>query len=62
MAKYTSAKWYRPNGTCIDGVGIIPDYTIELESLYDDNGNVVGVNDSQYLKAIEVIKNLKQES
>lgn len=29
MVKYTSAKWLRPNGECIDGVGIEPDYIVE---------------------------------
>ena len=28
MAKYTTAKWLTPNGKCIDGVGITPDYEI----------------------------------
>lgn len=58
MAKFTSAKWYRPNGSCIDGVGLIPDYVIDLETIYDENDNAVGLNDTQYLKAIEVIKTL----
>ncbi len=58
MAKFTSAKWYRPNGSCIDGVGLIPDYVIDLESVYDENGNVIGINDSQYSKALEIIKSL----
>ena len=31
MVKYTSAKWLTPNGECIDGFGIKPDYEIEKE-------------------------------
>lgn len=57
-AKYTSAKWYRPNEFCVDGVGITPDYEIKLEYTYDENGNINGVVDTQLNKAIEVIKNL----
>ena len=39
IVKYTSAKWLRPNGDCIDEEGIIPDYeiglTIEDKTIYD---------------------------
>ncbi len=35
MIKYTSAKWLRPNGECIDEVGIVPDYDIDLR--YEEN-------------------------
>lgn len=28
MVKYTSAKWLTPNGNCIDGTGIIPEYIV----------------------------------
>ncbi len=28
--KYTSAKWLTPNGTCIDGIGIMPDYEVNI--------------------------------
>lgn len=31
MYKYTSAKWLRPNGDCIDEVGIAPDIVVELD-------------------------------
>ena len=40
MVKYTTAKWLRPNGDCIDGLGLQPDYEIKLEKgedgLYHD--------------------------
>ena len=50
MAKYTSAKWLRPSGDCVDGKGLIPDYEVvvsEEESTTDV--------DIQLNKAIEVI-------
>lgn len=46
MFKYTIAKWLRPNGECIDEVGIIPDYEIENASEVDN----------QLLKAIELLE------
>lgn len=55
MAKYTSAKWFRPNDTCIDGKGIIPDYTVEIEYTYDEEGNKTSIIDTQLNKAIEII-------
>lgn len=36
ILKYTSAKWLRPNGECVDGVGILPDYEIELSTQTDN--------------------------
>lgn len=50
MMKYTSAKWLRPNGECIDEIGIKPDYEIEIE--YKDNT----IYDKQLDKAIELLK------
>lgn len=29
MIKFTSAKWLRPNGECVDGIGITPDYEVK---------------------------------
>lgn len=55
MAKYTSAKWLRPNGSCIDGVGLIPDYIANMTYTYDDTGVINGQIDSQLNKAIEII-------
>lgn len=43
--KMTTAKWLTPNGTCIDGVGIVPDYIVAETSAQLDkaleilNGN-----------------------
>ena len=54
-AKYTSAKWLRPNGDCIDTIGISPDVEASLSYEYDENGNEIATIDSQLKKAIEVI-------
>lgn len=53
MAKYTTAKWLTPNGKCIDGVGITPDYEIDLD--VDENNQTIV--DTQLNKAIEILKN-----
>ena len=55
MAKYTSARWLRPNGQCIDGIGLVPDYPVQKEDLYDEAGNYI---DNQLQKAIEVLSAL----
>lgn len=46
MLKYTIAKWLRPNGECVEGVGLKPDYVIE---------NLVS-NDKQLEKALDLLK------
>ena len=46
--KYTSARWLTPIGICIDGVGLIPDYTVN----YEDTDTY----DTQLLKAIELLQ------
>lgn len=48
MVKYTSARWLTPNGNCIDGTGIIPEYII--------NEDINTVIDEQLNKALEVAK------
>lgn len=30
MVKYTTARWLRPNGECIDGTGITPDFDVDI--------------------------------
>jgi len=50
MVKYTIGKWYRPNGECIDEIGITPDYEVDIE--YKDNT----IYDKQYDKALELLK------
>lgn len=49
IVKYTSAKWLRPNGECIDEVGIEPDYEV---SLIVENNTIY---DKQLDKAIELL-------
>lgn len=52
MVKYTSAKWLRPNGECVDGVGITPDYsTIDKVN----NNQSIPTSDAMIAKAIEVL-------
>ena len=50
MVKYTTARWLRPNNECIDNIGIIPDYVVDL--IKKDNGDI---EDTQLQKALEVI-------
>lgn len=54
MIKYTTARWLRPNGECIDGMGLKPDYEIKLE-IPDDNEEMVDVTDTQLEKALELL-------
>lgn len=49
MVKYTTAKWLRPNGVCIDGFGLSPDYEVDL--MQNEDGTWV---DTQLEKAIEL--------
>ena len=59
MVKYTSSKWYRPNGECIDKVGIKPDYVVDNEFKYDktDDGRIIisDIEDKQLNKSIELL-------
>ena len=45
--KLTIAKYFTPNGVCIEGVGIEPDYEVELDSY---------TNDLQLKKALELLE------
>ena len=56
MIKYTSAYWLTPNGTCIDGVGISPDYIISNENKVDETGNIIEIIDKQLEKAINILR------
>ena len=58
MVKYTSALWLTPNGTCIDGTGIKPDYAISNEEQKDENGTIIGISDLQLSKAIEILNGI----
>lgn len=54
----TIAKYYSPKGTCIHGVGIEPDYTVELPEEYKGGyaSDVPRESDTQLNKAVEVLK------
>ena len=53
--KYTELQYLSPSGNPIHGVGITPDYIIDLdENCYDANGFLV--NDIQLTRAIELLK------
>lgn len=47
LIKYTSAKWLRPNGDCIDGIGIEPDYKVELDKTALPDLNKEGVTEEE---------------
>ena len=55
MIKYTSAKWYTPNGECIDEKGIEPDISIDVEYEYNENNEITKINDLQLEKAKELL-------
>lgn len=57
MVKYTSAKWLTPLGECIDEIGLIPEFNIENEYIYDDEEQTIlkEVIDKQLPKAIELL-------
>jgi carboxyl-terminal processing protease len=60
--KITTSRYYTPNGVCIDGTGVKPDYEIkaradfEMPYLAGTEAEFVE-NDTQLAKAIEVVKN-----
>ena len=54
MAKFTSAKWLRPTGDCIDKKGIKPDFEVEQTTQPNENGEEI-IIDTQLVKALEVI-------
>lgn len=55
IVKYTTSKWLRPNGECIDGEGIFPNYGVELEIRKNEEGQIIEVKDNQLLKAIDIL-------
>ncbi len=57
MVKYTSAKWLTPLGKCIDEIGLVPDYEIANEFVYEDEEQTIikDIIDKQLPKAIELI-------
>ena len=53
MIKYTSARWFMPNGECIDEKGIEPDVLVELSEIYLENP--IEENDNQLNEAIKIL-------
>ena len=54
MAKFTSARWLRPTGDCIDKKGIKPDFEMAQTTQTNENGEEI-IIDTQLIKALEVI-------
>ena len=57
----TTAQYFTPNGTAVHGIGITPDYIVELPK--GDNGTYKFAdteNDVQLKKAVEVMKDKLQ--
>lgn len=53
MVKFTSAKWLTPSGNCIDQVGLLPDYEVEL-TLNEDG---ITYKDTQLEQALIYLRN-----
>ncbi len=53
MIKYTSARWFMPNGECIDEKGLDPDVKIELSEDYKNNP--LEENDNQLNEALKIL-------
>ena len=51
IAKYTIGKWYRPDGTCVDEEGIIPDVEVEFECTEVTEDGVCMYDEDNQLKA-----------
>lgn len=54
MFKYTNQEWLTSKGNSIEGVGVKPDYDIDLSEDYYNNPT--RENDTQFQKAIELLK------
>src|SRR5699024_8492511 len=48
----TIQKYYTPNGTSIHGVGILPDYVVELPEGYESVAQIPEEDDTQLQKAM----------
>ena len=55
MVKYTTAKWLTPTNECIDGIGLTPDYEIDIKFQYNEAGEAISYEDTQLKKAIEIL-------
>ncbi|NLK98038.1 S41 family peptidase [Defluviitalea saccharophila] len=54
--KITISKYYTPSGVCIQGIGIEPDYVVELSDELKSKLTLEEDEDIQLKKAVEVIK------
>lgn len=54
----TIAKYYTPDGVCIHGVGIEPDYEVKLPKKYENSyiTEIPKEEDEQYQKALELLR------
>lgn len=59
LLKVTTSKYYTPNGTEINHVGVKPDIEVSLPDEYKNSLEVPQDKDTQLKKAIEEIKNMK---
>ena len=55
--KVTIGKYFTPSGVCIQGIGIEPDYIVELPEELKTNLSIEEDEDVQLKKAIEVLMN-----
>jgi carboxyl-terminal processing protease len=53
--KVTVAKYYTPNGICLQGDGITPDYPVEMDAESGWLGQLDETNDAQLQKALDVM-------
>ena len=53
--KITTKKWLTPNGNWINGIGITPDYEVELNTKYYENP--IRENDNQLNEALKLLSN-----
>lgn len=54
MFKYTTEEWLTSKGNSIEGVGVKPDYEVDLSDEF--SSNPIRENDNQLQKAIELLK------
>ncbi|MBQ7241902.1 MAG: S41 family peptidase [Firmicutes bacterium] len=53
--KVTVKKYYTPNGVCINGEGLTPDYVVELPEEYKGYSAAPEKDDTQLQKAVEIL-------
>ncbi len=63
LIKFTVAKYYTANGTCLDGIGVVPDVDVEWTEEEMKYRLVNGLsNDKDYLAAVQKLKETAQPS